>query len=200
MIGFISWKILDISLHNILLLPSSGVGYDIGISELSYWELVGREEAELYIFHQVTESTQALYGFPSLEEKKIFTELIKISGVGGKVALLLLSLWVQRLLSAIQSGDNKTIEGVKGIGKKMAEKIVLELKDKDFVANFVSENSYKKSSPTQVSLPASLIENIKSTLQNMGYNPRDIERKLAEVPEDFESVEQILPFMIRELS
>ena len=200
MIGYISGKILDISLHNVLLLTHSGVGYDIGISELNYGELVGRDEAELYIYHQVTESTQALYGFLTLDEKKIFIELIKISGVGGKVALLLLSLGIETLISSVQMGSNKTIESVKGIGKKMAEKIVLELKDKDFVANFVSEKAYKKSSPTQIALPATLLENIKSTLQNMGYHPRDIERKLAEIPEDFDTVEQILPFMIRELS
>jgi len=98
MIGYISGKILDISSHSILLLTRSGVGYDIGISELSYGELVGREEAELYIYHQVTETSEAMYGFLSLEEKKIFTELIKISGVGGKIALLLLSLGTEKLI------------------------------------------------------------------------------------------------------
>jgi len=82
----------------------------------------------------------------------------------------------------------------------MAEKIVLEMKDKDFIANFYVSNTSQKSSPEQTSLPPTLLENIKSTLQNMGYNPRDIERKLAEVPVDFQTVEQILPFMIRELS
>jgi Holliday junction resolvasome RuvABC DNA-binding subunit len=80
----------------------------------------------------------------------------------------------------------------------MAAKILLELKDKDFVTtrSFVSQN---RISPVQMHLSGSTLENIKITLQNMGYNPRDIERKMQEIPEDCVTVEQILPFMIREL-
>ena len=199
MIGYISWKILDVSSHHILILPDSWVGYEILIGELTYGELIANEEASLYIYHHLTENSQALFGFLSLEEKKIFTELIKISGVGGKVALLLLSLGVNKLIQSIQLWDSKTIESVKGIGKKMAEKILLELKDKDFITSALPVSS-NRVSPSQLHLPATLIENIKTTLQNMGYNPRDIERKIGEIPQDCKTVEQILPFMIRELS
>jgi holliday junction DNA helicase RuvA len=113
MIGYISGKILDISTHHILILPSSGVGYEILISELTYAELVSVQQVEMYIYHHVTENSQALFGFLTLEEKKIFIELIKISGVGGKVALLLLSLGVEKLITSVQLADHKTIESVK---------------------------------------------------------------------------------------
>lgn len=89
------------------------------------------------MYHHITDAGQALFGFETLDEKQLFTELIKISGVGGRVAMQILSLGKNRLISAVQNDDKKTIEGIKGIGKKMAEKIIFELQDKDFVKNYV---------------------------------------------------------------
>lgn len=82
----------------------------------------------------------------------------------------------------------------------MAEKIVLELKDKDFVKAYYPETSQKSWQLEQISLPATVLDNIKSTLQNMGYQGRDIERILLTLPDDYDSIELILPYMIRELS
>jgi len=104
----------------------------------------------------------------------------------------------ERLIESVQNDDNKTIESIKGIGKKMAEKIILELKDKDFVKNHTSGTS-EKSPLKQLSLPPTILENIKTTLQNMGYQSRDIERVLQILPENYTTLEEILPFMIREL-
>ena len=83
----------------------------------------------------------------------------------------------------------------------MAEKIILEPKDKDFVKGYVSSrnDSNRSLQQKQLTLPATLLENIKTTLQNMGYQPRDIDRVLHILPENYETLEQILPFMIREL-
>ncbi len=199
-IGYISWKILEVSDHSVLVLPEGWVGYEILINEITFASLSLSEEASLYIHHHINEAGQTLFGFISLEEKSLFTELIKISGVGWKVALQILSLWKNRLISAVQQDDKKTIESIKGIGKKMAEKIVLELKDKDFVKAYIWETEMKKSSPEQILLPKTMRENITTTLMNMGYQPRDIERVISELPEEYQSVEEILPFMIRELS
>jgi Holliday junction DNA helicase RuvA len=199
-IGYISGKILEVSDASVLVLTSSWVGYEIGINEISFATLATREEADLYIYHHITEWGQSLFGFETIEEKKLFTELIKISGVGWKVALQIMSLGKYRLIEAVQNDDKKTIESIKWIGKKMAEKIVLELKDKDFVKSHVWEWIADKTNPEQISLPATLIENITGTLQNMGYQARDIERVLVQVPAHYSSVEEILPFMIRELS
>ncbi len=113
------------------------MGYEVGINEITFASLASKQEASLYVYHHITEGGQALFGFETLEEKKLFTELIKISGVGGKVALQILSLGKTRLIEAVQNDDKQTIESIKGIGKKMAEKIVLELKDKDFVKSYV---------------------------------------------------------------
>lgn len=200
MIGYIQGEILDISDSHVLIKTTSWMWYEVWINEITFSNLAISSEAELYIYHHITEGGQALFGFQTLEEKKLFTELIKISGVGGKVALQILSLWENRLIEAVQTDDKKTIESIKGIGKKMAEKIVLELKDKDFVKTHIISWASPESTQQQITLPATLLENIKGTLQNMGYQNRDIERVLATLPAHYESVEEILPFMIRELS
>jgi len=83
----------------------------------------------------------------------------------------------------------------------MAEKIVLELKDKEFVVSHVSGNTLSQNQNVQqIMLPATLIENITGTLQNMWYQSRDIERVLSGIPSEHDTVEEILPYMIRELS
>lgn len=200
MIGYIKWQILDLSDTSITLLPEWWVWYEVWINEIVFASLSGREYAELYVYHHITEWWQALFGFETLEEKKLFTELIKISGVWWKVAQQILSLWKSRLISAVRSDDKKTIESIKGIGKKMAEKIVLELKDKDFVKAYIWNDNSSEVAPEQIMLPKTLRENITGTLLNMGYSNRDIERVMAELPAHYDSVDEILPFMIRELS
>ncbi len=201
MIAYISGKILEVSDTSVLILPESGVWYEIGINEITFASLATRQETDLYLYHHIIEWGQSLFGFETIEEKKLFTELIKISGVGWKVALQIMSLWKHRLIEAVQSDDKKTIESIKWIGKKMAEKIVLELKDKDFVKSHIwTSTADNSATPEQIMLPATLIENITGTLQNMWYQNRDIERVLLQVPAEYSSVEEILPFVIRELS
>lgn len=198
MIAYISGKILDVSDNSILILPRDWVGYEIAINERTYSKVATQEEGELYIYHHISEATQALYGFTEIEEKKVFLELIKISGIGGKVALSILSLWIDYIIQAVQNNDKAAVEQIKGIGKKMAEKIILELKDKDFIKTSALESAWTSSVQTQ--LPPSLMENIKSTLTNMWYRPRDIERVLTHIPSGLETPEAILSYTIKELS
>ncbi|MDP2090045.1 MAG: Holliday junction branch migration protein RuvA [Candidatus Gracilibacteria bacterium] len=196
MIAYLKGKILELNFNSLIILTDAGVGYDVGINELTYSKLGLESEAGLFIYHHITENYQSLFGFIEPEEKKVFSELIKISGVGGKVAMQILSLGIERLLFAIKGEDNKTIEGIKGIGKKMAEKIILELKDKDFGIVFTDRDTLKKTN----SIAPDLHTSIKSTLTNMGYNPRDIDRILSDLPEGMGSAGDIIPYVIRELS
>ena len=203
MLAYIVWKILEISENSVVILTDSWVWYEIHINELTFSQLMDTEIAKLYLYHHISEWNQALFGFCTQEEKKLFTQLIKISGIGGRAWLQILMLGKDRLIEAIQNNDSKVIEGIKGIGKKTAEKIILELKDKDFVKNYIWDNNTKNtqsfSQKHQLSLPSDLLHNIKLTLQNMGYQSRDIERVLMILPENYTTLEEILPFMIREL-
>ena len=150
----------------------------------------------IYVYHNITEGNQSLFGFIESEEKKVFSELIKISWVWWKVAMQILSLGIERLVIAISWEDNKTIEWIKWIGKKMAEKIIIELRDKDFGININSSDTINKAN----TISADLHTSIKSTLTNMGYNPRDIDRLLMEIPEDIKDAWNIIPYIIKELS
>jgi len=196
MISYITWKIIDLDFTNMTILTNSWVGYEVLINELTYSKLATIEEVELFIYHYKTENSENLFGFIEKEEKNVFSELIKISWIGWKVAMQILSLWVERLIMAIKWEDNKTIESVKWVGKKMAEKIILELKDKEFSIDFrKTENVIKANN-----IDSSLHSSIKSTLTAMGYNPKDIDNVLFNLPEGINETKDIIPYVIKSLS
>ncbi|MDD2907900.1 MAG: Holliday junction branch migration protein RuvA [Candidatus Gracilibacteria bacterium] len=196
MISYITGKIIELDFTHTTILLNSGIGYEVGINELTYSKIALEEDVNFFIYHYKTENSENLFGFLDREEKRVFAELIKISGIGGKVAMQILSLGVERLVLAIKSEDNKTIESIKGVGKKMAEKIILELKDKDFAIDFrKSENVIKANS-----IDSTLHSSIKSTLTAMGYNPKDIDTVLFNLPEGINETKDIIPYVIKSLS
>lgn len=195
MIGYLKWDILELDMWSVMIGTSGWVWYEVFINEITYWELISREEVDMHIYHHITENDQTLFGFIEKEEKQVFRELIKISGVGWKVALSLLSLRIWNLIQSVQTADNKMIESVKWIGKKMAEKVILELKDKDFVKNYAG----KTITSSWVTIDGNLYENIKLTLTNMGYNATQIDRILQDLPEGMNSAETIIPYVIQNL-
>lgn len=196
MISYITWKIIDLDFTNMTILTNSWVGYEVLINELTYSKLATLEEVDLFIYHYKTENSENLFWFIEKEEKKVFGELIKISWIGWKVAMQILSLWVERLVLSIKSEDNKTIESIKWVGKKMAEKIILELKDKDFWVNIYNKESITKAN----TIDSTLHSSIKSTLTAMWYNPRDIDQVLSNLPEWINQTKDIIPYVIKNLS
>lgn len=196
MISYITWKIIDLDFTNMTILTNSWVGYEVLINELTYSKLATMEDVELFIYHYKTENSENLFWFIEKEEKKVFGELIKISWIGWKVAMQILSLWIERLIMAIKWEDNKTIESIKWVGKKMAEKIILELKDKDFWVNIYNKESIKKAN----TIDSTLHSSIKSTLTTMWYNPRDIDQVLSNLPEGVSETKDIIPYVIKSLS
>ena len=201
MIAYLKWKIIDLYFNKVVILPNSGVGYEVLISELVYANLQGLEEIELFIHHHRTENSQILFWFIEKEEKQIFEELIKVNGVGWKVALNILSIWILRLIDAISSADNKTIESIKWIGKKWASKIILELKDSDIIKSYKSNNSDKNNSQIleNKNISTEKYQDVINTLVAMWYKKEDIEKTLANLPESIESINEIIPFVIKNI-
>ena len=112
-------------------LDVNGVGYELNISLHTYSAIQGLQEGRLYTHLQVKEDAHVLFGFFDKEEKEIFLLLIGVSGIGAATARMMLSsMKPEEIQKAILQGDVKLIERVKGIGKKTAERLVLELKDK----------------------------------------------------------------------
>jgi Holliday junction DNA helicase RuvA len=109
----------------------NGVGYEVNISLNTYSHIQLLDEGKLYTFLQIKEDGHILYGFFDRMEKDMFIMLIGISGVGAATARMMLSsLKPDEINRAIAQGNVKVLEGVKGIGKKTAERLILELKDK----------------------------------------------------------------------
>ena len=199
MIAYLKGKIIDINENKLVILTDSWIGYEVFINEKTFFELNKNKQVSLFIYHHIIEKNQSLFGFLQKEEKQIFEELIKISGIWGKVAIQILNLWINNLSNAIANEDKKMIESIKWIGKKMAEKIILELKDKDFVQNIAFSSSDTKNKTNELKIEKTLKQDIISTLTNMGYSKSAIEIALTKIPEELETIEEILPVVIKEL-
>ena len=114
-----------------VIIDIQGVGYEIKISLHTYGQIKDQENCKLFTYFHVKEDIQALYGFASNREKALFLQLISISGVGPSTGLMIVSsLSPEEVEHAILSEDVRTIQAVKGIGAKTAQRIILELKDK----------------------------------------------------------------------
>lgn len=114
-----------------VVIDVNGIGYNIGISLNTFSAIGSNESVKLHTYFHVKEDIQALYGFYEENEREVFKALISISGIGPKSALIVLStLDPEELKQAILMEDAKTIQSVKGIGAKTAQRVVLELKDK----------------------------------------------------------------------
>ena len=130
MIGFLSGKIIS-SKPTKILLDVHGVGYLVNISINTFEQITGQDSVSLYIYTSVKEDSISLYGFFSESEKEMFELLISITGIGPRLAVSILSgIRVDELKHAIQSANVSRIVAVPGIGRKTAERLVLELKSK----------------------------------------------------------------------
>ncbi len=131
MIGWIEGELATRELDRVVL-AVGGVGFEIAIPFSTYEALpdVGGRARLLTVLH-VREDELSLYGFATPEEKRVFERAIGVSGIGPKLALVLLStLTVPRLVQAVTTGDLVALSGVPGVGKKTAERLVVELRDK----------------------------------------------------------------------
>jgi Holliday junction DNA helicase RuvA len=144
------------------IVEAAGVGYDVAISVSTYTSLpVEGAEVSLHIHTQVREDTLALYGFLDRNEKRIFERLITVSGVGPKLAITIQSgLPSDRLVTALRAQDHATLTRIPGVGKKLAERLVVELKDK-------LEDMAAAAPAMAAAGPAA--EDVLSALVNLGY-------------------------------
>ena len=114
-----------------VIIDINGVGYDVKISLHTFSQVKDQENIKLFTYLHIKEDAHTLFGFAEEKEKQLFLQLISISGVGPSTGLMVLSsLGPHETAQAIMSEDVRTIQGVKGIGAKTAQRIILELKDK----------------------------------------------------------------------
>lgn len=145
-----------------VIVDAGGVGYEVIISIPTFTALPAEgAEVSLHVYTQVREDILALYGFLDLKEKRLFERLITVSGVGPRLAVTILSgLSPERTVNAIRAQDHATLTHIPGVGKKLAERLVVELKDKleDMAV-----------APAAVVSAGPAAEDALSALTNLGY-------------------------------
>ena len=130
MYEYISGKIASATATQVVI-DCGGVGYLLEVSLNTYAAVKEQESARLWVHEIVREDAYLLYGFATVEEREMFRLLLSVSGVGAATARIMLSsLTVSELASAISTQNTRAVQGVKGIGAKTAQRIILELKDK----------------------------------------------------------------------
>lgn len=130
MIATLSGKISE-KVADLVVLDCGGVGYGVAVTFEDFGALNTGDDAKLYIYEHIRENEHSLFGFRNLQTKQLFEQLLSVNGVGPKMALSIMSLANSgQVRQAIASGDTKFITQASGVGKRVAERVIVDLKDK----------------------------------------------------------------------
>ncbi|MGO2294285.1 MAG: Holliday junction branch migration protein RuvA [Psychroflexus halocasei] len=192
MITQIVGKLIEKNPTNIVI-DCQGIGYEINVSLHTFSQIKSEEHIKVYTHLHVKEDAHTLYGFIDKEEREVFRKLISVSGIGTSTARIMLSsLSPSQVIDAISSEDADTIQSVKGIGKKTAQRVIIDLKDKMDLSNDVkkipnSNNTHKKEAL--------------SALETLGYNRKKSEKIVSKIIADEPSVtlENIIKTALKKL-
>src|SRR3989339_615139 len=164
---------------NYVVVDVSGVGYKIFVTDFTMGKIAGKEELELYTHTYVREDTLSLYGFLTLDELEMFELLISISGIGPKAAIGILSIAEPKTIrAAVISGDSSILTRVSGVGRKTAERVILELKNR--IAELPGEDQGAAKADSEA------IE----ALVSLGYTPTQSRESLKTVPKEIKGVSE----------
>lgn len=189
MIGRLSGKILEKNPPEILL-EVGGIGYEVLCPMSSFYEIGNTENISLHIHFHVKEDAQTLYGFISKDEKTLFRELIRVNGIGPKVALAILShLNIASLLSAVANEDDVLLAKTPGIGKKTAQKLILELKTR--LEKLELSDSYAQNITTSIGANPNT-QKASQALQSLGFKVKEAERMLTNITDKDLSTEELI--------
>jgi len=180
-----------------LLMDVAGVGYEVEVP-LSTFVLLPEsgDDVLLHIHMVVREDAQLLYGFESRRERDVFRTLIRVNGVGPRLGLAILSgIEAPELARLVRDDDVKTLVGIPGIGKKTAERLIVELRDR--LSEWIEEGS----DSTIPGRPASdSLRDAETALISLGYKPQDAARALTLVEDDTADVEVLIRQALKVLS
>lgn len=188
MIGYLKGEVKEKTQDGVIIV-TSGVGYSVGApSSLSSKLNVG-EEAEVYVYTHVREDALSLFGFENREDLDFFKLLLSVSGIGPKVALAIsASAPTSKLKNSISKGDPSLLSAVSGVGKKTAEKAVVELKNKlGFVGS--SEQIFEGEDT----------EEVYSALESLGFQKHEISDALSSLPDNVENTDDKIKAILKGL-
>lgn len=175
MIEYIQGELTELT-PTLAVVEAGGVGYALNISLNTYTGVQGKKQAKLYV-HEVLvaggrDDSFTLYGFASRQERELYRMLISVSGVGANTARMMLSsMTPAELCNAIANGNEKAIKGVKGIGLKTAQRIIVDLKDKIVSSGIASELHVSAGSKEQPTINSAVKDEAVTAMTMLGFSP-----------------------------
>ena len=176
------------------VIDCGGVGYGCRVTAYTAAQLKLNQPAKLFITESIREDAFDLYGFSSREEQKCYALLTSVNGVGPKAALAILSAGPQNFTLAVMTGDEKLLTAAQGVGKKLAQRIILELKDKMGGAN--TELDFSAGPAVTAAAAGSNVALATAALQELGYSPAEVAAALKGA-DPSASTEELVRFALR---
>jgi len=169
MIEYIKGELTDIT-PAMATVEAAGVGYGLNISLNTFTAIQGKKEVRLYVYESIREDAYVLFGFETKKERELFMLLISVSGVGANTARMILSsLSPAELCNAISTGDERLIKGIKGIGLKTAQRIIVDLKDK--IVSLGIQGEIPAGGSTSVAINNEVKDEAVAALTMLGFSP-----------------------------
>ncbi len=170
--------------NSTVIVDVNGVGYEVQVALGDFEASMLGEQIKLHTYHHIREQSQELFGFSSLAAKKMFELLITVQGVGPKAALSILSLGdSEQVRNAIANSDSDYITKASGVGKRIAERVVVDLSDKVGLAVQITRNSSN--------ISQSINDEALEALIALGYSLADASRALESVPTDLPTAARV---------
>ncbi len=184
MISHLNGKLIEKN-PTALIIECGGVGYEVKISLTTFSAISSDESIKIFTQFIVREDAQLLFGFATKEERDIFNHLISVSGIGPNTAMIMLSsLSPEEIAHAIQVEDVRTIQSVKGIGIKTAQRVIIDLKDKMLKMTFSTENIFTQSNTNRFDALTALV--------SLGFDKKMVDKALDKISTGEETVEQLI--------
>lgn len=201
MIEYISGELTELT-PALAVVEAGGVGYALNISLNTFSAIQGKKEVKLYVNESLVtggrDDSYTLFGFASKQERELYRMLITVSGVGANTARMILSASSpSELCGAIANGDEKMLKGVKGIGLKTAQRIIVDLKDK-IVASGIAEEFHVSSQPS-TTVNVAVKDEAVSALTMLGFSPAPSAKVVVDILKDQPSlpVEQVVKLALK---
>ncbi len=206
MIALLQGKVVHLSAPMAVIATTSGVGYEVELSVPTFCQLQLDSEVQLWTHHHIREDASLLYGFIDYRDREIFRQLIKINGVGAKMALAMMSnMSVFELKQCVIDNDEMALTRVPGVGKKTAQRLLIELKDKlDHIELITNEQQLTDNNDNIQPTQNLIIAETQSALIGLGYKEKEavsaINTIIKQTDSQFSNTQELLKATLQQLS
>lgn len=202
MIEYIKGSVEDLSPTTVTI-EANGVGYGMSISLNTYTAIQRKNETKLYVYEAIREDAHLLYGFALKEERDIFLQLIGVPGIGGQMARMILSSFTpQELARIINEGNTRLLKSVKGIGPKVAQRIIVDLKDKILLNGRDGNGAASETMPEGIAMSSSSVaDEAIAALTMLGFAPAAAQKVVFDIVREHPDavVEQVIKTALKNL-